>query len=187
MSPLEHFLGLFLNTLWKEGERLAKIKVLSLSLQGFRSLRAVSRLYFFAVLASTSFTAALFSGVIYGVTTYSHTGFVPVDWFTGGMLLIALVSLGVPLFALREKTWLRALGVQQQLNALAPERESRHEPTTQDLKTMLIPIIQEVLEEAIATSRQEGNARPHIAKAAKPKAPPARSTRPTAGAKHFHL
>lgn len=123
MSSLERFLGFYLDSLWKEGERLTKIKVLSLSLEILKGWRYITLSYFYAFIACILFTASCFSALIYNLNYFNETGqmvwdiFNMITFIVGGLALIFLV------WNLDEKRWLEAFKIQQQLISLSMQKK----------------------------------------------------------------
>ncbi|MGZ3652928.1 MAG: hypothetical protein ACXWSC_17235 [Bdellovibrionota bacterium] len=104
--------------LWREGERLAKIKALSLSVETMCMARKIALHHFFAFLGAVFFVASLFSVLIYSLIFYANWKVVPFDVFTISVSLFGFGSLGFLVWNLREKRWLAAFGLEEKLRRI---------------------------------------------------------------------
>ncbi len=118
MSTLERLLDFYVPTLWKESERFAKIKTLSISLELLQGGRRVALIYFFSLVWVVVFTVATFSIVFYEVMNYATTGGIQIDGFVWFAAAIWLISIGFASLFLREKRWLRAFDVQKKIDLI---------------------------------------------------------------------
>ncbi len=107
-----------LSDLWKEGERLAKIEALALSLESLRVVHKITLHYFFAFLGAVFFVASLFSVLLYSLIFYANGRVLPVDLFSVPVSLFGFGSLGFLVWNLRQKRWLDAFGMQDRVASL---------------------------------------------------------------------
>jgi hypothetical protein len=119
METLERLLGIYLGSLWREAERMAKIKSLSLALNILKGWRKVTLGYFSAIIAVVMFTAAFFSCLFYNLRAQT----IQFDVFNGIMAFIGAISLFFLVWNLREERWLNAFGVRDQLLILLEEQQ----------------------------------------------------------------
>ncbi len=157
MSTLERILGLYLDTLLREGERFAKIKLCSLSLKILLGARRVTLLYFYGFLACTLCTASIFSFLIYGVTLFAVRGRFPIDAFTVSSAAIAAVSTLSALWFLRESRWVGAFGLQDEVMKVVTnhKREVEKETTTAGLDPEVLKhLIDKLVDEKLGQNRK---------------------------------
>ena len=130
MSTLEQLLGIYTSSLLKEGERYARISALSLSLQLLKGCRSVVAVFFVAVLGIILFTASFLSLAVYWSNQYSMTGEIQFNAFVAIAGSVAMASSALLIWALREKRWLDAYGVQRFLRQIeASEPRPAAQPT----------------------------------------------------------
>ncbi|MGK5086547.1 hypothetical protein WDW86_03235 [Bdellovibrionota bacterium FG-2] len=164
MATLERILGLglaaLMDTVLREGERFAKIKLFSLSLEILKGARRVTLYYFYGFFACILCTAAVFSFLIYGVTRFAVQGRFPVDAFTVSAAAITALSFGLALWFLREKRWVEAFGLQNRIAAVVQEgaRERAHESESARVglrEDQLLRLIDKLLDEKLARREEE--------------------------------
>ncbi len=131
MSTIERLLDIYISSVIREGERFAKIKSLSLSLEILNGARKITMVYFFAFLSCVFFVASLFSMIMYAAMMYSKDGYLHIDTFSTVMLSICVLSLGYTVFFLREKRWLQVFGLQEKITdyTAAASKGLHHLPT----------------------------------------------------------
>lgn len=118
MSQIEKVFDVYVDTLVKEGGRFAKIKALSLSLEVMNGGQRIARALLAAFIATMLLTGSFFSCIVY----CTKNGAFVLDAFTSTCLVVFLVSASVIALSLREKTWLRAFGILERMNALEEEK-----------------------------------------------------------------
>lgn len=119
-----------LGHLWEESERFAKIKTLTVSIEFLKGLQTMALIYLYISMIFIVLTASFFSGLMYALTSYGHTGKIPVDVFvmvTGG---IAVLSLAILIWALREKRILKAFNINERIERIIHEH-AKGEPHEQ--------------------------------------------------------
>lgn len=118
MSVLERYLNLYIDTLWREGGRYAKIKSLSLSLELVDSCRKIALVYFFVFASTMVLTGSCFILLAYGMSAHFEWNRTPIDGYTWVIALIGLIAGGSLYWALREERWLEAFGIQKRIAEL---------------------------------------------------------------------
>jgi|GEM_PF-4669892 len=100
-----------MSSILREAERYGKIRVLAISVELIRSIRKVIVALFLAFLGFLAFVASFFSWVTYEAASYSRgEGFI-FDAFVALTAIITLSGFALFVWALRERTWLRALHI----------------------------------------------------------------------------
>lgn len=146
MSVLEKILGVYLESLWKEGERLAKLRLLSLSVEVLKGWRTATLFYLYGVVSVVVATAAFFSVLIYGVTSYAMHGSFPVDAFVGIAAAIGLAAIVSLFWFMGEKRWLEAFDIPRHVDALVG-------PAKKTSDDRLLQMVEKLIDEKLA--RQE--------------------------------
>lgn len=111
-----------LGHIWEESGKLAKIKTLTVSLEFLKGLQSMALIYFYVYIIFIVLTASFFSALMYALTSYNHTGQVPVDVFvfvTGGLAVLSCIFL---IWALREKRILKAFNINQRIEMIISEQ-----------------------------------------------------------------
>lgn len=112
---ISKLIGSRLGQIWEESEKFAKIKTLTVSLEFLRGLQAMALIYFYISIILIILTASFFSALMYALTSFGHTGQVPVDVFvmvTGGLAVFSFIFL---IWALREKRILKAFKIHRKI------------------------------------------------------------------------
>ena len=173
-----HFLR-YLGRYAKEGERLARLRVLCLYLELLDGSRKIAVVFFTAFLWSTLLVASVFSALVYGVTKYETLTDVRLDAFLMVMLVSAMVAMAALIDRLREKRWLEAFGVLEMMeSALSPaggvgvqsveskvqseNREKKNHDPEKPSKEFIKEIVQEVLKDYLEERTQDSIEKPKV-------------------------
>ncbi|MGE0615045.1 MAG: hypothetical protein AB7P04_05365 [Bacteriovoracia bacterium] len=147
MSVFERVANHYLEHIWHEGERLAKLKTLSISLEILRGARNLTLLSIRALTWFTLVAASFGSAVLYLAMTYVRTGHFRFDGVVFTLLGIGIIALVFLRWQLSERQWLSAFRISEKLNQLqaAPRR-----PNPPGLESIVAELVQEKLAQAFA-------------------------------------
>lgn len=127
LSFLEGLLGVFGVTAYQEGKRFLKIKSLSLKLGAIRTTRKAAYIMLGLYLNMLLLSGSVFVVISHSLYQWQMTGIISFDAVLLTSSSLALLTASTALFALREKQWLRAFGINKDLEALLPPKA--HEKT----------------------------------------------------------
>ncbi len=146
---IEQVLNIYLDALVKEGERFAKIKTLTFSLQVMAGLRRITLVLFFAFLGFVLFTAIIFLAISYNINSANP------QFDTVNAVLTGVASILLFIFAwnLRERKWLNAFGIRERLLLLTtnstPVSNAVNSATDEKLKYLIDQILEEKLKKLV--------------------------------------
>jgi len=124
VSQLERILGIYVSSLFREAEKLAKIRALELGLEILKGWRKITLSYFYAVLSCTILVACGFSMLIYNLTIFNQNGRIGWDFFNLTVGSFGVLNFLFLMWSLREERWLSAFNIEARLAALSVQRKT---------------------------------------------------------------
>lgn len=123
MDILERMLGIYVTSLYKEGLRFIELRSLIAALQVVKGARKMAIVYYLSVVASMIMVAGIFVLVSHGLYQYEQLGYFMFDYIYGLGWSFLVLGLLATVWALREKRWLKAFGLQSQLQEVVRPKE----------------------------------------------------------------
>ena len=157
MSSIEKLFNLYIDSLWKEGERFTKIKLLSFALGAMKTVRRIVMSFAFVFMATIVFTAACFSALIFNLAPPPYIDTFEFYVFNAVILFVGLLALSLLVWVFSEKRWLAIFNVQNQILSIQASQKKRGKTESEETseEQRLIRIIEKILDEKLDTYLRE--------------------------------
>lgn len=124
METIERILGIYFLSLYREGKRLVELRSLALVLEIVRGVRRITLVHYFSFVSCSVMVAGIFAVVVHAITQFEASGLLYLDPVMVGGLGLIVAGGGVTLWALSEKRWIKAFGLDRAIShASKPKAE----------------------------------------------------------------